>query len=226
MGILNKNKKVVEVEITEVMQNIIDLAADMEANRVRTEKQKAEIPGRIDVLRKELDMPQQIPVKTFNSFEENDVFENSTPRENKSVIAKKITSLMAVMELPIQSDKGYMNSIHRYLEAIRPVVIELEAKQWENLKLIEAREQELEAMKQEILTPVWGEYFEQQTEIKRLMNTAYNGMGNVTKSYNKQCYRWSDINNAPYKIEPLVSIIDRVLEANEGSEVERALKIH
>lgn len=195
--------------------SIEELAERVIANKKRAEDQKQTILNRIDELKKKLGEPKHIKNQALNTFSIEDIEKSVEPVENREEIAHKIASLMVATELPIYCDKQYMDSIHEYYNAIRPVIEELEKKQYEALNL----KMQKEAEAQSYISKVMKEYYQAENEILGLLDVVH-GLGWLGPHYNKQL---KYINKAS---TPFTNIIDSVLDIDDGNQFKWFVSMH
>lgn len=204
-----KNEK---VDIEEREQQIEALKENVLSNKKRVIEQKQAIVNKITELKKQLDQPTRIKNVPIESFSIKDIENSTEPKESKAEIAKKIAALNEASQLPIWCDKKFMDSVHEYLNAIRPVVEELEQKQFESVKLI--KEKELEA--KEYIDSMNRNYLTDQAEIKKLIAVVDNGLAWSDSRYDKR------VSNTAL----FTDIIDNALKVNDGNKFTWLISLH
>lgn len=165
MPILGKKQNVEEVGVTPIIK---ELEENVLVNRIRVVEQRTAILQKIEELKKELAAPARIKSTTIDSFSIEDIEASATPKVTRSEIARKIAALTNASELTIYSDNGFMDSIYEYLTAVRPVVEQIDRKQWE---LISLRNQ-IEKEYKERMDAMWASYNELDQELKELLEVA------------------------------------------------------
>lgn len=189
-------------------KSVKELAENVLLNKERVQRQKQVILNKIGELKKDLDKPTAIKDKELNSFSIEDIESSVEPKGSKSDISKRIRALTKASELPIYSDKEYMNSIHEYLAAIKPEIQELEEGQWQLISTRKRLENEL----RENINNIESSYLGLESRIKELLKVAdlsYPRWGYDKRVVSDELGWWNSA-------ESIVNLIDRLLGYKDG----------
>lgn len=189
-------------------KSVNELAENVLLNKERVHKQKQVILNKIGELKKDLDKPTVIKDKELNSFSIEDIENSVEPKGSKSDISKRIRALTKASQLPIYSDKEYMNSIHEYLAAIKPEIQEIEEGQWQLILTRKRLENEL----RENINNLESSYLGLERRIKELLKVAdlsYPRFGYDKRVVSSELGWWNSA-------ESIVNLIDRLLGYEDG----------
>lgn len=190
-------------------KSVKEFVEDVLLNKDRVQKQKQIILDKIKELKEELNKPTVINDKKLNSFSIEDIENSVDPKGSRADISKKLRALTKASELPIYSDKEYMNSIHEYLAAIKPEIQEIEKEQWE---LISTRKR-LENQLRENINNLENSYLGLESRLKELLKVAdlsYPRWGYDKRNVVSGSLFWGN------SAESVANLIDRLLGYKDG----------
>jgi hypothetical protein len=162
---MNTNKDTLVKSETD--QNIDAFAQAIKENETRVEKQRMDIYWKE---RRYMDMMNQptseqtVKIKP-GSFDAAEIEGAAQVIESKDIIWAKICALDDALAKSPCFDRQFLDSIREYLKAIRPVVKELEEKQWDFIRQIEELNKQARQCEQE--------YKETTRQINDMLNIAH-----------------------------------------------------
>ncbi len=191
--------------------SIEELAQAVRENAARVEKQRKAIEDRIIELKDEIQKPTVLKTENISGFGISEIENNTRPTASREELKSKITALEIALDRPACCDKGYLDAARKYLNAIRPVIAEIEASQYEHIHNVKVKESELQRYAEEQMD----EYAKEDSKIESMLKVAH--LTHIGLEYNKLIPMhglWGIATNTP-----VVSIVDGAIQGcDDGNE--------
>lgn len=192
-----------------------ELAQAVRENEARVEQQKKEIRHQIYELEERLKNWTGVKLEGVNTFDLSEIEKNAQPSESRDGIRLKIRAMRDVAGRPAFYDEQMMEALTAYLQAIRPVVAQLEAVEWEKAHQMKVKREEMEQAIRDINV----EYEAADHKIKSLLKVAKISPAMVETEKRFQTNRvWGGTTACP-----IAELIDDALKSCEDRDVLKLL---
>jgi len=165
---------------TATAPTIQELQRIVQENEERVKAQRKRIEGKIRELENDLQQPTTVRTEELNSFDLQDIENNTRPSDSREAIVIKINALRRALEYPLCYDKQFLQSLQDYLKAIHPVVEQLEQQQYEKIQLAKQKQADAEQYCSEQMQS----YAEADQQIESMLRIAH--LTHLGREYEKR----------------------------------------
>ena len=138
-----RNKPTIEKTEIKATPSVEELAQAVKSIEDKVENQRTALYFKRENLKDQLTKPVSAKVKVPDSFDIADIENQTVLIESEESIIAKIKAIDLALERPACYDSELLGALHEYLLAIRPIVEEMDAKQWQILRQISSLEHQI-----------------------------------------------------------------------------------